>query len=50
MRLARHAVIGVAVAALSLVLFGGTAAVHAEPVCVTPADGEVVDVARPRPS
>ncbi len=45
MRLARHAGIGAILAALSLVLFGGTAAAHAELISVSPADGEVLDVA-----
>ena len=45
MRLVRHAGIGAALAALSLVLFGGTAAAHAELISVSPADGEVLDVA-----
>ena len=45
MRLVRQAVIGVALAALSLVLFGGTAAAHAELVSVSPADGELLEVA-----
>ena len=34
-------------AALSLVLFGGAAAAHAELISVSPADGEVLDVAPP---
>ena len=45
MRLARHAGIGAILAALSLVVFGGTAAAHAELISVSPADGEVLDVA-----
>ncbi len=45
MRSVRPAVISVALAALSLMLFGGIAAAHAELISVTPADGEVLDVA-----
>ena len=45
MRVVRHAGIGVALAALSLLVFGGTAAAHAELISVSPADGEVLDVA-----
>src|SRR5688500_3493011 len=45
MRLARQAVLGAAVAALSLVLCGAPAAAHAELISVSPADGEVLDAA-----
>jgi copper transport protein len=45
MRLVRHAVTAAIVAAAPLLLLGGTAAAHAELLSVSPADGEVVDVA-----
>ena len=48
MRLARQAVLGAAVAALSLVLCGAPAAAHAELISVSPADGEVLDAAPDR--
>ena len=45
MGLVRRAVIGGGLAALSLLLFGATAAAHAQLISVSPADGEVLDVA-----
>ena len=47
MQWAGRALIGALVAAVAVVLGYGTAAAHAELVSITPADGEVVDVAPP---
>jgi copper transport protein len=45
MRLLRHAVTGAFLAAIAAVWSGGIAAAHAELIDVSPADGEVLDVA-----